>query len=106
MANIKIADLQPAGCELFQDSESFLNELTDGEVSQIKGGSSLKFQLFLWIWNHLLIPSRGGLTGNTLQTIYSNNVLRINSIYGDGVNTVNGQSINALSISNANTIGI
>ena len=37
MAVIKISELRPAGSELFQDSESFLNELNDQEMS-VSGG--------------------------------------------------------------------
>jgi hypothetical protein len=36
MANITLSQLQAAGSELFQDSESFLNELSD--VDSISGG--------------------------------------------------------------------
>lgn len=39
MASITISDLRPAGSELFQDSESFLNELTDREMLGIAGGA-------------------------------------------------------------------
>ena len=39
MANINISDLRPAGAELFLDSESFINELTDEELKLTKGGS-------------------------------------------------------------------
>jgi hypothetical protein len=38
MANITISDLRPAGADLFQDSESFLNELTHQEIGDVKGG--------------------------------------------------------------------
>jgi len=38
MANIKLHDLSPAGSELFQDSESFLNELNAEELNNINGG--------------------------------------------------------------------
>jgi hypothetical protein len=38
MASIKIHDLRPAGSELFNDSESFLNELTEGELG-VSGGA-------------------------------------------------------------------
>lgn len=38
MASIKISELRPAGFELFQDSESFLNELGDRELA-VSGGS-------------------------------------------------------------------
>ncbi|TVP61658.1 MAG: hypothetical protein EA343_13545 [Nodularia sp. (in: Bacteria)] len=37
MANITLSELNNAGAELFQDSESFLNELKD--VDAISGGS-------------------------------------------------------------------
>ena len=39
MASIKINNLQPAGAELFDDSESFLNELKSQELDIISGGS-------------------------------------------------------------------
>ena len=38
MASIKIAELRPAGSELFQDAESFLNELSEKELSVQGGG--------------------------------------------------------------------
>ncbi|MGM3304814.1 hypothetical protein ACSQ6I_02330 [Anabaena sp. WFMT] len=37
MASIKLSELQAPGSELFQDSESFLNEMSD--VNSIYGGS-------------------------------------------------------------------
>jgi hypothetical protein len=37
MASIKISELRPAGSELFQDSESFLNELNEQEM-MVSGG--------------------------------------------------------------------
>ena len=38
MATIKISDLHSAGSELFMDSESYLNELTDEELNMAHGG--------------------------------------------------------------------
>ncbi|MBC1236971.1 MULTISPECIES: bacteriocin [Nostoc] len=38
MANIKLHDLSPAGSELFEDSESFLNELNTEELTHVNGG--------------------------------------------------------------------
>ncbi|MBN3905577.1 MAG: hypothetical protein HWQ35_03030 [Nostoc sp. NMS1] len=38
MASIKIYDLNSAGSDLFRDSESYMNELGDGELSAINGG--------------------------------------------------------------------
>jgi hypothetical protein len=40
MATIKISNLHPAGSELFGDSESYLNELTNDELTMTHGGSS------------------------------------------------------------------
>ena len=41
MSKIKISKLQPAGFELFEDRESFLHQLTEEEISLIKGGFTL-----------------------------------------------------------------
>lgn len=38
MARIKLNDLSPIGSELFQDSESFLNELSSEELIGVQGG--------------------------------------------------------------------
>lgn len=38
MASIKIHNLKPTGSELFNDSESFLNELSEGEINSVEGG--------------------------------------------------------------------
>jgi hypothetical protein len=40
MATIKISELRPAGAELFQDSESFLDELNSQEMTAIAGGDN------------------------------------------------------------------
>ena len=45
MANILISDLEPAGANLFRDSESFLHELTEQEVGDVLGGD---WFVFLW----------------------------------------------------------
>ncbi|NEO23443.1 hypothetical protein [Moorena sp. SIO4A5] len=69
MSTIKIAELRPAGSELFQDSESFLNELSDGqEMDMVLGG-------------------RGKRGGNVITSVISNvntqvNITNINSITG------------------------
>ena len=39
MANIDISDLSPAGADLFLDSESYLNDLTEGEMRNLAGGT-------------------------------------------------------------------
>jgi hypothetical protein len=38
MAFIKLHELRPAGSELFQDSESYLNELNEQEIANTFGG--------------------------------------------------------------------
>lgn len=38
MSNISISDLSVTGSELFTDSESFLNELTNDKLNIINGG--------------------------------------------------------------------
>jgi hypothetical protein len=42
MSRIQISNLQPAGVELFQGSESFLTELQATEAHKIHGGSKKK----------------------------------------------------------------
>ena len=62
MAVIKISELRPAGSELFQDSESFLNELSENrEIDQVFGG---------------------------LNSIYSVNANTINANTAGNVNTI------------------
>ncbi|MGK7938012.1 MAG: hypothetical protein AB4206_19770 [Xenococcaceae cyanobacterium] len=41
MAKIKISELCPAGSELLQDSENFLNELNDYELENVVGGAAI-----------------------------------------------------------------
>ena len=41
MALIKINNLQPAGTDLFNDSESFMNELNSQELELVNGGKSI-----------------------------------------------------------------
>jgi len=38
MATIQINNLNAAGSDLFNDSESYLNELTDEEINMTNGG--------------------------------------------------------------------
>jgi soluble P-type ATPase len=41
MAKLKITELNPAGSELFQDSENFLEELSDRELNLVVGGADV-----------------------------------------------------------------
>jgi hypothetical protein len=40
MSTISISNLKPSGLELFSDSESYLNEISENELTDITGGSS------------------------------------------------------------------
>ncbi|MBW4570961.1 MAG: hypothetical protein KME31_23945 [Tolypothrix carrinoi HA7290-LM1] len=59
MATIKINNLNAAGSELFSDSESFLNDLTENEIENLIGaGWYIRFSVnnrgiqvcFSWAW--------------------------------------------------------
>lgn len=39
MSSINISDLHPAGSELFSDSESYMNEISEGQLANVIGGS-------------------------------------------------------------------
>lgn len=47
MANIKVSELRPAGSELFVDSESFLNDLTDMDTTSVHGGEGADFGTYI-----------------------------------------------------------
>lgn len=75
MAQIKISELHPAGFELFQDSETFLNELGKDEMSGIEGGA-------------------------LISVVFNSNV----SVVFYTLATANSNTINANSIGTKNTI--
>ncbi|MDM9585308.1 MULTISPECIES: hypothetical protein [unclassified Nostoc] len=62
MASIKISELRPAGSELFQDSESFLQELGAQEMG-ITGGATAAITLTL-INNSVIVRTIIGNTAN------------------------------------------
>ena len=41
MAKITISELRPAGADLFADSESFMHELNDQEITDVLGGGEI-----------------------------------------------------------------
>ncbi|WP_196516941.1 hypothetical protein [Nostoc sp. WHI] len=45
MANIKVNDIKPAGADLFGDYESYMDELVDSEINNIKGGRASGVQV-------------------------------------------------------------
>ena len=42
MAKIKIKDIKSTGADLFNDSESFMNELSNDELEQAMGGGLVR----------------------------------------------------------------
>ncbi len=44
MAKLKVNDIKPIGTELFNDSESFMNELRNDELEQAIGGNAVRLQ--------------------------------------------------------------
>lgn len=80
MAAIQLTELTPAGYALLQDTESFLQELSEDEMG-ISGGKTYSIVI------------------GTVGTINSNI-----SILGNTVITANANSINANTISNVNTV--
>lgn len=41
MSTINISDLSPTGSDLFSDSETYMNELTNDELSLVSGGDAI-----------------------------------------------------------------
>ncbi len=50
MASIAISDLRPTGTALFQDAESFLNELNENEVENVLGGGVVILWTAFCVW--------------------------------------------------------
>ncbi len=110
MAGIKITELSPAGSELFQDSESFLEDMLNDELGNIRGGYSyIQYQLLLQILNRLTAVTIQ-LPVSSIQTVASNSVNNNtinsagNNAIGIGNSIFNGLTINGLSLSNVNTV--
>jgi len=61
MSTIKISDLCPTGSELFSDSESFMNDLVDGEIGAIQGGFSS--------WNCVRWSARFSIVGSIVASL-------------------------------------
>ncbi|MGK7899244.1 MAG: hypothetical protein AB4372_37915 [Xenococcus sp. (in: cyanobacteria)] len=61
MAKIKIYELRPAGSELLQDSESFLNELSDHDLENVVGGNNINSAVFSQFSNSVASKNEGGL---------------------------------------------
>ncbi len=44
MAKIKVNDIKPTGSELFEDTESFLSEVSSDELEDTIGGTMIAYQ--------------------------------------------------------------
>ncbi len=71
MSSIQITDLYPAGSELFQDSESFLQELTDNDTTLVGAGrlaSLVQINIgFITFYNNTLFSvNTNTINGNTI----------------------------------------
>jgi hypothetical protein len=64
MASITISDLRPAGTDLFQDSESFLHELTEQEVGDVLGGLLGRFDWSILLCHITIGHGNGNGNGN------------------------------------------
>ncbi|MCC5647546.1 hypothetical protein LC607_32490 [Nostoc sp. CHAB 5824] len=80
---IKLENLSNTGYLLFQDSETFLNELTEDELNSVKGGfidiGILPLDFINGIFNKLTIPAE------------------------QNARSINGQGFNAYTQNNINT---
>jgi hypothetical protein len=55
MASIKISDLRPSDFDMFGDSETFLNDLSDNDLATINGGKG-------GIWGAIASALTGGIS--------------------------------------------
>ncbi len=64
MSKIELYELQPSGLDLFKDSESYLNELSEVEIASVNGGRR---------WRTVVI-NIGNISINTIVTIVTNTI--------------------------------
>ena len=69
MAKIKVKDIKPTGADLFDDSESFMNELSNDELEQAMGGRSIIGPVFSIQKSCNCFPTIGGTTKTTICTL-------------------------------------
>jgi hypothetical protein len=75
MSEIKILELQAAGSELFQDPESFLDELNDQALTGIEGGGIVSQTL-----ESLFITRKNVSVGNSNNTTANTVTLAISLV--------------------------
>ena len=79
MSEIKLSNLNPAGSELFQDSESYISELNEQEMGSVVGGFTLNASAISVIGNSVIGNS---IVGNSVNanTLANNNSVQISQV--------------------------
>ncbi|MBE9181626.1 hypothetical protein IQ268_23975 [Oculatella sp. LEGE 06141] len=77
MVKIKIPTLNRVGSELFQDCETFLNELTDDETSSVNGGILLSLP-FLGQLRSAIRPRT--IFSTVSNTVNANTIGKVNTV--------------------------
>ncbi len=95
MTRINISDLNAAGCQLFDDLESFLEELEETELETIVGGYfNTGLSNISPLYQEIFLATSLGVY-NIQDSAYSN------TVYG---NTVQNNTVNGKTSSNFNTV--
>jgi hypothetical protein len=76
MANIDLNELNPVGTGLFQDSESYLNEINEKEVDGVIGGTGSFFPPFFPRSVDIDIQTKVGNSVNA-NSILNNNTVKV-----------------------------
>lgn len=84
MAQLKLSELSPVGSDLFRDSETFLEELSDHELDFVTGGDSVESVATL------ASESVGSINTATVVGISATNVsVNISNVNASNVNASN-----------------
>lgn len=69
MPVIAISELHPVGSDLLLDSESFMNELTDSEITDTNGGSTPGILSFIGVSSEACGIVISGVTAGVAYTV-------------------------------------
>lgn len=104
MAELKITELSPSGFELFQDSESFLEDLTDNDLDNINGAGSQGMTLISIHSNSIHNNTIGeSLEDLKIDGVDIQDVKDVKKLNLRGYNLI-GQTVNAKTVGNFNTV--
>ena len=79
MAEIQLSNLNPAGSELFQDSESYISELNEQEMGSVVGGFTFNASAISVIGNSVIGNTAVGNSINA-NTFNNNNSVAISQV--------------------------